>query len=53
MGSIIIREVDCKDIENLSSSVKGPNDAAKLISVLLRVEKKQYFNICLSLRYNF
>ena len=32
MESILIREVDCKDIENLSSSVKSPNDAAELIS---------------------
>ena len=51
MESIMIREVDCKDIENLSSSVKSPNDAAELISkierVLLRVEK-QYFSIGLS-----
>ena len=28
MGSIMIGEVDCEDIENLSSSVKSPNDAA-------------------------
>ena len=32
MESIMIREVDCKDIENLSSSVKSPNDAVELIS---------------------
>ena len=31
MESIIIIEVDCKDIENLSSCVKSPNDSAELI----------------------
>ena len=32
MESIMIGEVDCKDIENLSRSVKSPNNAAELIS---------------------
>ena len=32
MESIMIRKVECKDKENLSSSVKSPNYAAKLIS---------------------
>ena len=32
MESIMIIEVDCKDMENLSSSVKSPNVAAELIS---------------------
>ena len=32
MESTMIREVDCKEIKNLSSSVKSPNDAAELIS---------------------
>ena len=27
MEAIMIGEADCKDIENLSSSVKSPNDA--------------------------
>ena len=35
MESIMIGEVDCKDIQNLSSSVKSPNDAAELISKIL------------------
>ena len=55
MESIMIIEVDCKDIENLSSSVKIPNDAAELISKIERViksRKKQYFNIGLSPRCN-
>ena len=39
MESIMIGEVDCKDIENLSSSVKSPNDAAELISKIERVIK--------------
>ena len=33
----MIGEVDCKDIENLPSSVKSPNDAAELISKIERV----------------
>ena len=37
----MIREVDCKDIENLSSSVKSPNDAAELISKIERVIKSR------------
>ena len=41
MESIVIREVDCKDIENLSSSVKSPNDAAELISKIERVIKSR------------
>ena len=56
MESIMIGEVDCKDIDNLSSSVKGPNDAAKLISKIERViksRKKQYFSIGLSPKCNF
>ena len=32
MESIMIGEVNCKDIENLSCSVKSPNGAAELIS---------------------
>ena len=41
MESILIIEVDCKDIENLSSSVKSPDDAAKLISKTERVIKSR------------
>ena len=41
MESIMIGEVDCKDIENLSSSVKSPNDAAELISKIERVIKSR------------
>ena len=41
MESIMIREVDCKDIENLSSSVKSPNDAAELIRKIERVENQE------------
>ena len=52
MESTMIGEFDRKDIENLSNGVKSPNDAAELISVLLRVEK-QYFSIGLSPRCNF
>ena len=37
MESILIIEVDCEDIENLSSSVKSPNDAAELISKIEHV----------------
>ena len=52
----MIREVDCKDIENLSSSVKTPNDAAELISKIEHViksrKKKQFFSIGLSPRRN-
>ena len=39
MEYIMIGEVDCKDTENLSSSVKSPNDAAELISKIERVIK--------------
>ena len=56
MESILIREVDCKDIENLSSSVKSPNYAAKLISKIERViksRKKEYFSSGLSPRCKF
>ena len=56
MESMMIREVDCKDIENLSSSVKSPNNAAELISKIERViksRKKQYFSSGLSPRCNF
>ena len=41
MESIMIGEVDCKDIENLSSSVESPNDAAELISKIERVIKSR------------
>ena len=54
--SIMIREVDCKDIENLSSSVKSPNDAAELIAKIERAiksRKNSIFSIGLSPRSNF
>ena len=54
--SIMIREVDCKDIENLSSSVKSPNDAAELIANIERAiksRKNSIFSIGLSPRSNF
>ena len=41
MESIMIGEVDCKDIGNLSSSVKSPNAAAELISKLERIIKSR------------
>ena len=41
MESIMIIEVDCKDMENLSSSVKSPNDAAELISKIEPVIKSR------------
>ena len=41
MESIMIGEADCKDIENLSSSVKSPHDAAELISKIKRVLKSR------------
>ena len=41
MDSIMIGEVDCKDIESLSSSVKSLNDAAELISKIERVIKSR------------
>ena len=41
MESIMIGEVECKDIENLSSSVKSPNDAVELISKIERVIKSR------------
>ena len=41
MESIIIGDVDCKDIENLSSSVKSPNDVAELLSKMERVIKSR------------
>ena len=41
MESIMIGEVDCKDIENFSSSVKSPNDAAELISKIERFIKSR------------
>ena len=57
MESIMIGEVNCKDIENLSSSVKSPNDAAELISKIERVIKSRKNSISvlayLSPRYNF
>ena len=45
MESIMIGEVDCKDIESLSSSVKSPNDAAELIIKIERVIKSRKNNI--------
>ena len=41
MESILSIKVDCKDKENLSSSVKSPNDAAELISKIERVIKSR------------
>ena len=41
MESIMIEEVDSKDIENLSGSVKNPDDAAELISEIERVIKSR------------
>ena len=41
MDSIMIGEVDCEDIENVSSSVKSPNDVAELISKIERVIKSR------------
>ena len=41
MDSIMIGEVDCKDIENLSSSAESQNDAAELISKIERVIKSR------------
>ena len=41
MKSIMIGEVDCEDIENFSSSVKSPNDAAELISKIEWVIKSR------------
>ena len=41
MESIMITEVDSKDIENVSSSVKSPNDAAELISKIKRAIKSR------------
>ena len=41
MESIMIGEVVCKDIENLLSSAKSPNDAAELISKIERVIKSR------------
>ena len=41
MESIMIIEVDCKDMENLSSSVKSPNDATELISKIEPVIKSR------------
>ena len=51
MESIMIGQVDCKDIKNLSSSVKSPNDAAELISKIERVIKSRK-NIILVLAYH-
>ena len=51
MESIMIREVDCKDTENLSSSVKSPNVAAELISKIERVIKSRK-NIILGWAYH-
>ena len=41
MEPIMIGEVDSKDIENLSSSVRSPKDAAELISKIKRVIKSR------------
>ena len=41
MDSIMIGEVDCKDIKNVSSSVRSPNDVAELISKIERVIKSR------------
>ena len=41
MESIMIGEVDCKDIENFSSSVKSLDDVAELISKTERVIKSR------------
>ena len=41
MESIMIGEVVWKDIENLLSSAKSPNDAAELISKIERVVKSR------------
>ena len=41
MESTMIGEVNCKDIENLSSSVKSPDDAAELISKIEHVIKSR------------
>ena len=51
MKSIMIEEVDCKDIENLSSSLKSPIDAAELISRIERVIKS-IKNSILTLAYH-
>ena len=51
MESIIFGEADCKDIENLSSSVKSPNNAAELISKIERVIKSRK-NSILELAYH-
>ena len=56
MEFIMIEEVESEGIEDLSSSVESPDDAAELISKIKRViksKKKQYFSIGLSPRYNF
>ena len=45
MESIIIEEVDSEGIEDLSSSVESPNDAAELISKIERVIKSEKNNI--------
>ena len=39
--SIMIEEVDSEGIEDLSSSVESPDDAAKLISKIERVIKSK------------
>ena len=45
MESTIIEEVDSKGIEDLSSSVESPDDAAELISKIERVMKSKKNNI--------
>ena len=45
MESIIIEEADSKGIEDLSSSVESPDDAAELISKIDRVMKSKKNNI--------
>ena len=41
MESIMIEEVDSEGIEDLSSSVESPDDAAELISKIERVMKSK------------
>ena len=45
MESIMIEEVDSEGIENLSSSVESPDDAAELIGKIERIIKSKKNNI--------
>ena len=45
MESIMIEEVDSEGIENLSSSVESPDEAAELISKFERVIKTKTITI--------